>query len=63
MQKRGFFKMRKLKSALPVIGCVFLFLLTLVNFTANNEVVTGIVGVVLFFVVLVIFVITRKVND
>ncbi|WP_187118407.1 hypothetical protein [Massilibacterium senegalense] len=55
--------MRKLKSALPVIGCIFLFLLTLVNFTIKNEVVTGIVGIVLFFVVLVIFVITRKVKD
>lgn len=55
--------MKKLKDSLPIIGSVFLLLLTIVNFTIDNNVVTGVVSAVFFVIVLVIFLATRKVDN
>jgi hypothetical protein len=49
-----------LKEKLPLIGAFCLLILTIVNFTFNNESLTGIVGISLFILVLILYIISRK---
>jgi len=49
-----------LKERLPLIGALCLLILTITNFTAPNESITGIVGIVLFIFVLILYFISRK---
>lgn len=51
-----------LKERLPLIGALCLLILTITNFTAPNESITGIVGIVLFIFVLILYFISRKNN-
>ena len=39
-----------LKEKLPVTGAIFLFALTVVNYTLKDEMITGVVGIILFFI-------------
>lgn len=55
--------MKKLKDSLPIIGSLFLLLLTIVNFIIENNTVIGILSAVFFVIVLVIFLVTRKVEN
>lgn len=52
-----------LKDKLPIIGAICLLILTIVNYSVNNESITGIVGITLFILVLVLYIISRKQKD
>jgi hypothetical protein len=56
--ERGYFVM--LKEKLPLIGAFCLLILTIVNFTFNNESLTSVVGISLFILVLILYVVSRK---
>lgn len=49
-----------LKEKLPLIGAFCLLILTIVNFTFNNESLTSVVGISLFILVLILYVVSRK---
>lgn len=48
-----------LKERLPLIGALCLLILTITNFTVQDESITGIVGIVLFIFVLILYFISR----
>jgi len=49
-----------IKEKLALIGTLCLFIITIVNYTVNNETVTGIVSISLFIFVLILYIISRN---
>jgi len=49
-----------IKEKLGLIGTLCLFIITIVNYTVNNETVTGIVSISLFVLVLILYIISRN---
>ncbi|QWI68509.1 hypothetical protein ER45_016245 [Bacillus mycoides] len=49
-----------IKEKLPLIGAFCLLIITLVNYSLNNESVTGIVSISLFVFVLILYFISRN---
>ncbi|CAI8948761.1 MULTISPECIES: hypothetical protein [Bacillus] len=49
-----------IKEKLALIGTLCLFIITIVNYTVNNETVTGIVSISLFVLVLILYIISRN---
>jgi uncharacterized membrane protein YkvI len=49
-----------LKEKLPVIGAIFLIALTIVNYTIKDEMITGVVGIILFFLLLILYFISKN---
>ena len=49
-----------LKEKLPVTGAIFLFALTIVNYTLKDEIITGVVGIILFFIMLILHFISKN---
>ena len=49
-----------LKEKLPLICAVCLLILTIINFSVDNESVTGIVGISLFILVLILYIVSRN---
>ncbi|EJR58932.1 hypothetical protein [Bacillus cereus] len=49
-----------IKEKLPLIGAFCLLIITLVNYSVNNESVTGIVSISLFVFVLILYFISRN---
>lgn len=54
--KRGFF----MKENLSLIGAIAILIITIVNLTTRSELITGIIGGVLFVFVLTLNIISRK---
>ncbi|OHR63746.1 hypothetical protein HMPREF3291_03465 [Bacillus sp. HMSC76G11] len=52
--------MKKIRDKLPLIGAAFLLIITLVNFTSNNNLFTGIVSVSLFLIIIILYFISKK---
>lgn len=52
--------LKKIKKNLSLIGAICLLIITIVNFSSNNNTLTGSVSMVLFVLVLVLFLISRK---
>jgi hypothetical protein len=50
----------KIKKRLPLIGATCLFILTLVNFLVEDDLIVGIVGAVLFLFVIILSIITSR---
>jgi hypothetical protein len=48
-----------LKEKLPLIGALFLLIITIVNYSTHNESLTGVVSITLFVVILILYFISR----
>ncbi|CAI8819168.1 Bacteriocin immunity protein [Bacillus pseudomycoides] len=49
-----------IQEKLALIGTLCLFIITIVNYTINNETITGIVSISLFILVLILYIISRN---